>query len=79
MILRGEKKDYINILHTNCLLGQEVEYNTVFINFSNAQFGSEEKQKEMWPTFDQYDSSISNLLLHYETIHTWGPVTLLAC
>lgn len=47
MILRGEKKDYINILHTNCLLGQEVEYNTVFINFSDAQFGSEEKQKEM--------------------------------
>lgn len=35
--------------------------------------------KEMGPTFDQYDSSISNPLLHYETIHTWGPVTLLAC
>jgi len=35
--------------------------------------------KEMGPTFDQCDSSISNPLLHYETIHTWGPVTLLAC
>lgn len=33
----------------------------------------------MGPTFDQYDSSISNPLLHYEMIHTWGPVTLLAC
>lgn len=36
-------------------------------------------EKETRPTFDQYDSSISNPLLHYETIHTWGPVTLLAC
>lgn len=77
MIFR-KKKDHINILHANCLLGQKAEYNTVFINF-NAQFGSEERQKEMGPTFDQYDSSISNPLLHYETIHTWGPVTLPAC
>lgn len=36
-------------------------------------------EKETRPTFDQSDSSISNPLLHYETIHTWGPVTLLAC
>lgn len=38
-----------------------------------------EGKKEMEPTFDQYDSSISNPLLHYEAIRTWGPVTLLAC
>lgn len=74
-----EKKKYNKILHANCHLGQEAEYNTVFIIFNDAQFSSGEGGKEMGPTFDQYDSSISNPLLHYSMIHTWGPVTLLAC
>lgn len=74
-----KKKIFNKIPHANCHLGQEVEYNTVFIIFNDPQFSSGGGRKEMGPTFDQYDRSISNPLLHYETIHTWGPVTLLAC
>lgn len=73
------EKKYSKILHANCHLGQEAEHNTVFIIFNDAQFSSGGGGKEMGPTFDQYDSSISNPLLHYEMIHTRRPVTLLAC
>lgn len=38
MIL-GKKKTN-KILHANCHLGQEAEYNTVFIIFNDAQFSS---------------------------------------
>lgn len=34
------RKKYNKILHANCHLGQEAEYNTVFIIFNDAQFSS---------------------------------------